>query len=109
MRNPVVLRPGKSPRTVKNLGWVLHNAHRVVALGFTRTSAHPLPTYEFCATLGDGTVYISPYASYGVFVNWVNRPRFWGLPLRIVDQTNGGECVMEGTVGQDTFRAVPWS
>jgi hypothetical protein len=100
-----VLRIGEPPRVVKNLGWILRHWAQVEWLGFNYApdNKHMIDG-EFVAKLRDGTTYISEYASISVFWNWVRRPVFDGVKLRVVCDYDG--IVREFTVGDEEFRRI---
>ncbi len=106
---PTVLRYGKAPKQVKNLGWLMRHAAEIIELGFTRFNEHG--PYQLSAKLKGSTTYLSEYASYGVFLDWVNRPSFHGLALTVIDQHKDGAVVAQGLVDKHLvkFRAVNWS
>lgn len=78
-----ITRKDGSVSTVKNLGWVLRNWMRIKSLGWVDDDSRPMCDGFFFATMNDGAIYITSYASYSVFMRWVNRPIFYGLPLSL--------------------------
>jgi hypothetical protein len=103
--NCLVLRTGEPPKAVKNLGWILLHWRQVDWLGFNYAPDDKrMIDGEFVAKLKDGTTYICAYSSLSVFWNWVRRPVFDGLKLRVVCDYDG--VVREFTVGDQEFRRI---
>ena len=55
----------------KNLGWLLRHAHLVVRVTIHRERDG---SALLCATLADGRVYTSPFASTSIAERWTLRP-----------------------------------
>jgi len=78
-------------KTVKNLGWLLRNWRQVES--FSWYDVHSLYYPEtvsdgfLMARLDDGRVFHTSFASYTVFVHWLNRPVFRGLPVTMHKNT----------------------
>lgn len=82
MSNAIVSRPGRLPRQIKNLGWIIRHAHEVESLGFGYAPA-AYGDGVFVAQLTGGGCYTCHFASLTVFFRWLDRPSFSGLPLTI--------------------------
>lgn len=65
-------------KEVKNLGWLLRHASEVESFDVLRGSGGN--DALLVATLLDHRVYATPYASFAVLANFLNRPSFVGLP-----------------------------
>jgi hypothetical protein len=71
-----------------NLGWLLLHWVDVAKFDVTniyKTDAIANPDHWDCAliaTLRDGRKFATPFASKSVLLDWLDRPRFRGLPLR---------------------------
>lgn len=98
-----VIAPNGKPKAVKNLGWILNHWKEVDYLGFN-FSPQGMNDGEFIAKLRDGSVYLSQYASLSVFWNWVKRPVFIGVKLKVRVNFNGPLRVF--TVGNDEFNRI---
>lgn len=100
-----IISPDGKAKAVKNLGWILRNWSQVEYLGFNYApDSKRMIDGEFVAKLRDGTTYISEYASLSVFWNWVRRPVFDGVKLRIRQNYDGAYRVF--TVGNAEFRRI---
>lgn len=84
-----VLRTGKAPLAVKNLGWLLRHWRDVQSLGFNYRwgSKGTGGDGELVARLRDGGTYITDYASLSVAWNFLLRPVFIGLPFELSLET----------------------
>ncbi len=85
-----VLRTGKPPRAVKNLGWLLRHWREVESLGFNyrwNGKAAPANDGELVARLKGGGTYLTDYASLSVAWNFLLRPVFIGLPFELSLET----------------------
>lgn len=91
------------PRPVKNLGWILRNWKLVDSVKF-----HYNPT-ETCNDvmvefyLKDGRKFMSTYASFTVFLDWIDRPIFRGIGLWIAQF---GKTMGMLWVGSGEFHAL---
>lgn len=74
---------GDKRKIVKNLGWLLRNWKKVVSFHWYDNFDNSRNDGFFLASLDDGKVFYSDYASYTIFVHWLNRPVFRGLPVTI--------------------------
>ena len=73
-------RPGV--RHVKNLGWLRRNWQHVN--GFTLAPSDiGFPREAYLVADCDGEQYVAAFASASVAVDFLHRPVFYGLPLRL--------------------------
>lgn len=73
-------------KRVKNLGWVLRNWKSITSFGWIYLEEYKRDGAGlFYARTRDGLLYITPYASFTVFVGFINRPIFAGLTVWIYD------------------------
>src|SRR5574337_433014 len=89
-------------KTVKNLGWILRNWKLVDDVQFHYNKVDSIPKdgmVEFY--LKDGRKYFTDYASFDVFLNWIDRPIFRGLSLWI---SSFGKTFGSLTIGSGEFR-----
>lgn len=73
-------------KPVKNLGWLLRNWKHVTSMGWFQTRRESLDDGIFVARLRDGRIFGTHYASFHVFVGFVNRPVFAGLLVYLYDE-----------------------
>lgn len=87
-----VRKPDGTIRKVKNLGWIIRNWKNIASLEWQSTP-HSGPVKDsgvFAAYMRDGSKYLTEYASYEVFQQWVKRPVFEGLKMTV----NGVDTVV---------------
>lgn len=74
-------------KKVKNLGWVLRNWRKVKSLEFNLFSASlqhdTMVDGLFIANMEDGGIFKAGYASFAIFLGWIDRPVFRGLPIKV--------------------------
>jgi hypothetical protein len=99
-RPPHVLAEGKE---VKNLGWLLRHRNEVT---YITLALRPDGTGRLYAQNGDAWLYQTIFQSCGIMVDFVDRPTWQGVPLRVLDFTDGGGDIEGGTVGDDAHRAL---
>ena len=83
--NPQIIKPNGSVHEVKNLGWLLRNWQQIKSLHWQSLPQTPRMTPDglFSATMRDGSVYMTDYASFEVWKGFINRPVFRGLPVTV--------------------------
>ncbi len=99
-----VLRTGKQPMAVKNLGWLLRHWKQVESLGFNYSPSN-MNDGELVARLCGGTTYITRYASLSVAWQFLNRPVFRTLPFELAIFAEGGRR-KAFTVGDAQWTAI---
>jgi hypothetical protein len=76
---------------VKNLGWLLSNWREVAGFHlFSFPAPHTVNDGFLVATMRDGRIYATTFASFEVARQWLHRPVFRGLPL--VDRNRETVC-----------------
>lgn len=89
-------------RKVKNLGWILRHWKDILSVKFHYNRLESFTNdglVEFY--LLDGRKYFTDYASFDVFLNWIDRPIFRGLPLTIA---SFGKSFGHLMIGSHEFR-----
>lgn len=76
----IVKLPGKPPRKVKNLGWLLRNWQKVSAFSVVAHTSNGLDA-KLTAHLRDGGGYETEFQSRAVLWRFLKRPVFLTLPL----------------------------
>ena len=81
--NATITRPGKSPRKVKNLGWLLSHWKEVAKFEVNPPLVKDTNVEALLrAHLKDGGEYTVTFASASVLWDFLHRPVFFGLPLQ---------------------------
>lgn len=93
-----VINPKGERRQVQNLGWILRHWQEVEVLRWLSMPCRRDDDGVFSAVLRDGTEYMTDYADYTVFLEFVDRPVFRGVAINI-----DGKLY---TVGSPQFRAL---
>lgn len=86
-RHAQITKPGRLPRTVKNLRWLLSHRNEVTRFRFHYAPAPGHPDGVLSAQMRDGTEYATPYSSLYVCLSFLNRPTWQMLPLSINGRT----------------------
>jgi hypothetical protein len=74
-----VYRPGKTPRRVQNLGWLLRHWEDVRSFTLAKLPSGAPSSAFMVAHLRDGGEYRVDWADIGVMLNWLRRPVFRGV------------------------------
>lgn len=92
MRSKIFYPDQRNPKEVTNLGWIMRNWRKVKHFAWYDVSPEmrqeTVQDGFFLASLKDGRIYYSDFASYSVFVHWLNRPIFRSLPIFITKWQN---------------------
>lgn len=91
---PHVVSPDGTVKYVKNLGWILRQWKNIDRLTWENQGGSGV----FRADMRDGSVYTTSYASFDVFLNFIDRPVMRGLTIYV----NGRKY----TVGSPEFKAL---
>lgn len=81
-RNPHLLRRGKKPLQIRNLGWLLSHSDNVERFTVTPYRGKSYVDGILTARMRDGSRYRTTYASKSILWTFLQRPKFIGLPIR---------------------------
>lgn len=81
-KNPHLLRRGKKPLQIRNMGWLLSHSDDVERFTVTPYRGKSYIDGILTARMRDGSRYRTTYASKSILWTFLQRPKFIGLPIR---------------------------
>ncbi len=106
-----LIRPGKPSLPLKNLGWLLRHWSEVSEFAFFYApDKNEMRDGVLCALLKNGSRYQTSFASVTVLFNFLRRPTFDGLTLRVtrcnLDGTTPRAAARVHVIGSPEYRAI---